>query len=117
MSTGLLSILAAVPIIAIFVLMVGMRWPAVKAMPVAFVITLLLIVFVWGTPLNWILASSLNGIVTAIYIVFIVFGALSLLFTLRESGALATINRGFLSISPDKRVQAIIIAWLFGSFV
>ncbi len=50
MSVGLLALLAAVPIISIFVLMVGFRWPATKAMPVAFFITLLLAIFIWKTP-------------------------------------------------------------------
>src|SRR5690606_14464039 len=44
-------------------------------------------------------------------------GAILLLYTLRESGAIATIRRGFMDISPDRRVQAIIIAWLFGSLI
>jgi lactate permease len=86
-------------------------------MPLAFILTLALVLFVWGTPLNWALASSLNGVIIALEIIFIVFGALALLFTLRESGALAVINRGFFSISPDRRVQAIIVAWLFGAFI
>ena len=117
MSDGILALIAVIPILAIFVLMVGFRWPATRAMPLAFVIAFALVLFVWGTPLKWALASSLNGIVIAMEIIFIVFGALTLLFTLRESGALATINRGFFSISPDRRVQAIIIAWLFGAFI
>ena len=117
MSVGILALVAVIPIAAIFVLMVGFRWPATKAMPLAFFLALVLVLFVWGTPLNWVLASTLNGAVIALKIIFIVFGALALLFTLRESGALATINRGFVSISPDRRVQAIIIAWLFGAFI
>lgn len=117
MSITVLALLAAVPIISIFVLMVGFRWPATKAMPVAFVITLLLALFIWKTPGNWIVASTLNGVVIAFKILFIVFGALLLLFTMRESGAIEAINRGFTSISTDKRVQAIIIAWLFGGFI
>ncbi len=117
MSEGLLALLASLPIVVIFVLMVGFRWPATKAMPLAFVVTVLLAVLVWKTPANWILASSINGIVIALKILLIVFGALTVLFTLRESGAIAAINKGFTSISPDKRVQAIIIAWLFGSFI
>lgn len=117
MSEGILALLAVIPIAAIFVLMVGFRWPAKRAMPLAFFTAVILILFVWGTPLKWVLASSLNGAVIALKIIFIVFGALTLLFTLRESGALAAINRGFKSISPDKRVQAIIISWLFGSFI
>ncbi len=97
--------------------MVGFRWGATKAMPVAFFSALLLALFVWKTPGNWILASSVNGIGIAIQILLIVFGALAVLFTLRESGAIEAINIGFTKISPDRRVQAIIIAWFFGSFI
>ncbi|MCK4748926.1 MAG: L-lactate permease, partial [Bacteroidales bacterium] len=88
MSPGLLALIASIPIIAIFVFMVGFRWPATKAMPLAFAIALILAMAVWKTPLNWILAASVNGLVIAFKILFIVFGALLLLFTMRESGAI-----------------------------
>ena len=117
MNVGILALLASLPIVAIFVFMVGFRWSATKAMPIAFLIALLLALIVWKTPANWILASSLNGIVIALKIIFIVFGALLVLFTMRESGAIDAINRGFTNISPDRRVQAIIIAWFFGGFI
>ncbi len=52
MSVGILALLAALPIVAIFVFMVGFRWPATKAMPLAFVITLLLALFIWKTPVT-----------------------------------------------------------------
>ncbi len=117
MNEGLLALLAALPIISIFILMVGFQWPATRAMPLSFLVSLLLAIFVWKTPINWIMASITNGIAITIEILLIIFGALALLFTLRESGALSAINRGFTNISPDKRVQAIIIAWLFGGFI
>lgn len=117
MSTGILAFLAALPIITIFILMVGLQWSATRAMPAAFSIALILALTVWKTPMNWILAASANGLVIAMKIIFIVFGALLLLFTMRESGAIEAINRGFTNISTDKRVQAIIIAWLFGGFI
>jgi lactate permease len=117
MTDSLLALLASLPILLIFALMVGLRQPATRAMPIAFVLTLFLAVFVWQTHLNFIAASALNGIVIAFKILLIVFGALALLFTLRESGAIKTINAFFIDISPDKRVQAIIITWLFGSFL
>ncbi|MDR2914852.1 MAG: L-lactate permease [Tannerella sp.] len=117
MSIELLALFAVIPIVAIFVLMVGFRWPASKAMPFSFLITVALAFFVWGTPVNWIIASSIEGAVVAIKIILIVFGALALLFTLRECGALEAIKQGFVSISPDRRIQAIIIAWFFGAFV
>ncbi|MEN8203497.1 MAG: L-lactate permease [Bacteroidota bacterium] len=117
MSSGILALIASLPIVAIFVFMVGFRWPATKAMPLAFVIVLILALTVWKTPANWILASTTNGVVIAFKIVFIVFGALLVLFTMRESGAIEAINRGFSNISTDKRVQTVIIAWLFGGFI
>ncbi len=117
MSEGLFALFAFLPVLSIFLLMVAFRWPATKAMPASFVLTFLLVVFVWDMPLNWVAAASANGLVIAIDILLIVFGALTLLFTLRESGAIGVINRGFSSISADKRIQAIIITWLFGSFI
>ncbi len=50
-------------------------------------------------------------------ILYIVFGAILLLNVLKESGAIATIRRGLLGVSPDRRIQAIIIVWLFGGFL
>jgi lactate permease len=117
MNEGLLALIAALPIISIFILMVALKWPATKAMPIAFLITLILAIFIWQTPWSFIFASSLNGLVITFEILLIVFGALALLFTLRESGALAVINEGFTKISPDRRIQVIIIAWFFGGFI
>jgi lactate permease len=117
MSDGLFALLASLPIITIFVLIVGFRWPATKAMPLAFIITVIIAFSVWHTPVNLIIASSIDGIIIALNILLIIFGALTLLFTLRENGALAAINKGFTGISSDRRIQAIIIVWLFGGFI
>ncbi|TSA17949.1 L-lactate permease [bacterium] len=117
MISGLLPFIAFLPILVILVLMVGMRWPATRAMPVAWLATILLAAFVWNTPRNYLAAATVKGINSALEILTIIFGALVLLFTLREAGAFEAINRGFRSISKDRRVQAILICWLFGAFL
>jgi lactate permease len=117
LSNGLLAVLALVPILSVTLFLVVLRWPASRAMPLSLVITVLLALFVWSVPANQVMAAAVNGIVTALNILFIVFGAILLLNTLKEGGALHTIRQGFTNISPDRRVQAIIIAWLFGSFI
>ncbi len=117
MAEGYLAFLAFIPLLVIFIMMVGFRWPATRTMPVAFFITLFLAYFIWDMSSIWIAASYVNGLVIAANILLIVFGALAVLFTLRESGAITVINKGFTSISPDKRIQAIIVTWLFGSFI
>lgn len=50
-------------------------------------------------------------------LLYIIFGAILLLNTLQESGAISTIRKGFINVTPDRRIQVVIIAWLFGSFI
>ncbi len=64
-----------------------------------------------------IVAASLQGLSLAVSLVYIIFGALLLLATLTQSGAVNSIREAFVRISPDRRIQAIIIGWLFGSFI
>jgi len=63
------------------------------------------------------MASTIQGLVYTASILWIIFGAILLLNTLKNSGALTAIRSGFTNISTDRRVQIIIIAWLFGSFI
>lgn len=114
---GVLSLLALTPILVVAILLVGLRWPAKYAMPLGFVVAALIGALVWGMDTTTIAAASLEGLVIAGGLLYIIFGALLLLQTLTQSGALATIRSGFTSISGDRRVQAIIIGWLFGSFI
>ncbi|WP_249041357.1 L-lactate permease [Comamonas kerstersii] len=97
--------------------MVVLERSAKLSMSVAYIVTALLALFVWQAPGAVVAAASVNGVVTAITLLFIVFGAVLLLNTLKESGALSAIRRGFTDISPDRRVQVIIVAWLFGSLI
>lgn len=67
--------------------------------------------------LTRILASTLEGALGALNILIIIFRAILLLNTLKNSGAMAVVNRGFYGISKDRRVQAIIIGWMIVSFI
>jgi lactate permease len=117
MSLGILSVLALLPVLSVFVLIVLFRWPATRAMPVAFFITILLALLVWKVPLLQVGAASIDGLVTAASILYIVLGAVLLLNLLQESGSIHAIRRSMFLISPDRRVQAIIVAFFFGAFI
>ena len=117
MSQTLLSILAFVPLVLAGVLLIGFRWPAKYAMPVIFLLTALIGLTAWDMSLNRVIASSLQGLILTAAILWIIFGAILLLNTLKHSGGIAAIRRGFSTISPDRRVQALIVAWLFGCFI
>ena len=111
------SILALAPILTVFFFLVILRWPAKKAMPLALVVTSLLAFFYWKVSGVVIAASIVQGVTICAAILWIVFGALLMLNTLTNSGAVATIRKGFMDITPDRRIQAMIIAWMFGAFI
>ncbi|HBE67712.1 MAG TPA: lactate permease [Planctomycetaceae bacterium] len=117
MDPNLLAFLALLPILSVAILLVGLRIPASRAMPVCYVVCLLLAFFIWKLPVAQITAASVKGLGITTELLFIIFGAILLLNTLRYSGALESIRNTFSGISPDRRVQVIIVAWLFGSFI
>lgn len=108
---------ALTPVLAVLLFLVILRLPASKAMPLSYGCTALLAYAFWGIPLIQLTAATIEGWVIALSILIIVFGALLLLNVLRVGGALDAIRSGFFGISPDRRVQAIIVAWFFGAFL
>lgn len=117
MSSSILALLAFIPILAAAILLVGFRYPAKKAMPLVFIITVIVAFFVWDISILHILASSIQGLFITFDILIIIFGAIVLLNILKYTRAIVVIRRGFTNITEDRRVQVVIIAWLFGSFI
>jgi lactate permease len=112
------DILAALlPLATIAFLMVIRYWPATRAMPVAWVVAVGVGVVGWGMSARWIGAASIVGFITAANILYIVFGAILLLYTLKQTGAFDVINGGFAAVSTDRRVQVVLLVFLMGSFI
>ena len=117
MGTMTLAVLSLLPIATVAIFLVLLRWPASRAMPLTYAVAAALALFVWQVPGLQVAAATLNGLVIALTLLYIIFGAILLLNTLRASGAINVIRRGFTDVSRDRRVQVIIVAWLFGSFI
>jgi lactate permease len=115
--TFLHTLTALMPVASVLLFLVILRWPAMKAMSISLVITALMTAYIWQVPVIQISASVIEGCIIAASILIIVFGALFLLNTLTQGGAISVIRAGFIGITPDRRIQLIIIAWLFGSFL
>lgn len=113
----MLVILAALPILVVGVLMMALMWPSSKAMPVGWAVAAIVAIAAWDMPLSWIAAASIAGIINAIDILIIVFGALLILQLLRRSGGIAQISNSMASLSSDKRIQVLVIAWFMGGFL
>lgn len=111
--TFIQGLTAAMPILSVLFFLVILRLPANRAMSLSFVMVAGLAWWSWQMPMVQIGASILEGWVIAASILLIVFGAIVLLNTLKVSGAINVIRDGFTHISPDRRVQTVIIGWLF----
>ncbi|WP_419176370.1 L-lactate permease [Desulfosediminicola sp.] len=114
----LLQLFAALtPVIAVFLFLIILRIPATRAMPISLLLTAVMAVFVWKVTPIQVAASILQGWAISLTILWIVFGALLLLNTLKVSGAISVIRDGFSQITTDRRIQVVIIGWLFVSFL
>ena len=112
-----LALIAFVPIVFCVVVMAAFNWPAKYALPVSWLLACIFGFIFWDMDLLSLTAYSISGLLNSIDVLIIITGAILVMNTLKMSGAMATINNGFKSISPDGRIQTIIIGFLFVSFL
>lgn len=111
------ALLAFLPILVAIILMTVFNWGAKKALPVSWLAATVIASLVWKMEFGSILGYSVYGLFKSVDVLIIIFGAILILNTLKKSGAMATINNGFNGITKDRRIQALIIAWMFSAFI
>ena len=117
MPLWLQALLAVLPILTAAVLLIGLRVAARAAMPVVYLLAVAIGWFAWKMSFAQIIAATIQGLFVTFDILFIIFAAILLLNTLKRSGGVAAIRAGFATISPDRRIQVVLVTWLFGSFI
>ncbi len=110
-------LVSVLPILLPFVFLVILRKSAKVGMSVSFVFVLLAGYIIWGMDLVVLSASVIQGIHKAIGILIILFGAIFMMNILKLNGAIKRINAGFNTLTLDMRLQAVIIAYLFGGLI
>lgn len=109
----MLLLLALLAIILPLSLIMVMRMPARTGMIISALVIIIVALIAWQmTPLA-VGASAAQGIHRALTIGLILFGALALVRTMQATGAMDRIKLGLHSISPDMRVQTVIVAFAF----
>ena len=111
------AIIAFIPIIVTVIVMAGFNWPAKRALPLAWLITAVICLTVWKMGFVMVAAHTVSGMLTSLDTIFVIFGAILIMNTMKQSGAMSTINKMFTSISDDPRIQMIIIGFMFGAFI
>ena len=117
-SLGLTAIFAVLPLITLFVLLGGLKWPAHRAALAALGVAIVIALAVYTMPLGQVLDSALLGAVFGLFpIMWIVWNAIWIYKMTEATGHFAVLRRSFGRISDDQRVQAVIIAFCFGALL
>jgi lactate permease len=115
---GLSALLAIVPILFIFWALIIKRMKGYQASLIAIGLAILIAISAYGMPVKLALLSTVNGALYGLFpICWIVITAVFLFNITVKSGQFEIIKHYMASITSDRRLQALLIAFSFGSFL
>jgi lactate permease len=115
---ALSALVAVIPILFIFWALIVKKMKGYKASIMATIIAILIAIFVYGMPAKLALLSTANGALYGLFpICWIVITAVFLFNITVKSGQFEIIKHFMASITSDRRLQALLIAFSFGSFL
>jgi lactate permease len=117
-SLVLSTLVAAIPIVVLFVLLAGFRVAAHWSSLASLTLALIIAVAVYGMPVGLALNSTLAGIAFGLFpIVWIVINAIFIYNVIVDAGYFDTIRDSLASLSNDRRVQVVLIAFVLGALL
>ncbi len=116
-SLPLSALIAAVPVIFIFTALIK-KMKGYLASLLTLLLAIVIAFVVYGMPLKLAGLSALHGALYGLFpICWIIIGAVFLFNITVESGQFEIIKNFMASITPDRRLQALLIAFSFGAFL
>ncbi len=117
-SVGWSALVAVLPLLTLFVLLGVLRMRAWLAGVIALVVALVIAVAVYSMPLGQSLLSAAEGAAFGFFpILWIVLNAIWVYNLTVVSGHFDVLRRSMARVSPDMRVQAVIVAFCFGALL
>lgn len=114
----LAALVAAVPILFIFWALIIKKMKGYRTSLFATLLAILIAIFIYGMPVKLALLSAANGALYGLFpICWIVITAVFLFNITVKSGQFEIIKQFMISVTPDRRLQALLIAFSFGSFL
>jgi lactate permease len=112
------ALFAALPLIALFILLGGLKWKAHFAALASLAIALIVAIVVYSMPVGQAADAAILGACFGLFpIMWIVWNAIWIFNMTELTGHFAVLRRSFASVSDDQRVQAVIIAFSFGALI
>lgn len=117
-SLTLSALLAALPLVVLFLVLGGLRLSAKWASAAALLVSMLVALFAYAMPLEQIASGALEGAAIGFFpIIWIGINAIWVHDLTEASGHSAVLRRAFGQISDDPRAQAILVAFCFGALL
>ncbi|MBT0769000.1 L-lactate permease [Kineosporia sp. J2-2] len=112
------ALFAALPLVVLFVLLGVFRVRAWLAAVTGLALALLVALLVWTMPVDQALLAATEGAAFGLFpVMWIVVNAIWVYQLTRRSGHFDVLQRTFSNVSPDRRVQGVIIAFCFGALL
>jgi lactate permease len=112
------TLVAVIPIVVLFVLLAGIRMAAQWAALITLAVALVIAVLVYGMPIGLALDSTLFGAAFGLFpIVWIVINAIFIYNIIVDTGLFDTIRDSLAGVSNDRRIQVVLIAFVFGALL
>jgi lactate permease len=117
-SLGLSALIAAVPLVVIFVCLAVLKMKAHKAGPLAVASAIGIAIAVWGMPAKLAGLAFAQGAAFGLFPVFYIVITTLFLYNITVKGGQFEIIRASLAgVTGDRRIQALLIAFCFGAFI
>jgi lactate permease len=113
----MLFFLALLPILIILILMVGLRWGAARAGGAGYLSALLLALLYFGADSRLLAYAHTKALLLSLDVLLIIWAAFLLYRVADEAGAIRTIGLALPHLTADRGMQALIIGWVFASFL
>jgi lactate permease len=115
---ALSAFVAAVPIICIFWALIIKKMKGYKASMLTVLVAILVSILAYGMPVKLAVLSTVHGALYGLFpICWIIISAVFLYNVTVKSGQFEIIKNFMASITPDRRLQALLIAFSFGAFL
>jgi lactate permease len=117
-SLVLSTLVAALPIVVLFVLLAGFRVAAHWSSLASLALALIIAVAVYGMPVSLALNSTLAGVAFGLFpIVWIVINAIFVYNVIVDAGYFDVVRNSLAGLSNDRRVQVVLIAFILGALL
>lgn len=117
-SVGLSAVAAAIPLLVIFLCLAVFKQKARNAAVLALAAALVVAVAAWGMPARLAVLAAAHGAAFGLFpVFFIVLSSLLLYRVTVKGGQFEVIRASIAGITPDRRIQALLIAFCFGAFI